>query len=164
MTEKQTKLINDNHNLIYGFLHAHLLSIDEYYDLGAIGLCKAAKSFVEGRISFSAYAYKCMFNEIFCYRRKKRVHTVSYQAIVDDEQQITLESTLPFDAGIENVVVIKQVVKDYMLRVNELHKNIVMKYMEGYKQNEISEMFGISQSYVSRIYSNFLEYVRRNIV
>lgn len=163
MTEKQTKLITDNHNLIYSFLQTHLLNVDEYYDLGAIGLCKAAKSFVEGQTSFSTYAYRCMFNEIFCYRRKKQVATVSYQAIVDDEQQFTLESLLSSDAGIENIVIINQVIDDYMQSVNDLHKNVVVKYREGYKQNEIGDMFGISQSYASRIYSNFLEYVRRNI-
>ena len=45
MTEKQKQLVVDNHNLIYSFLHKHGFDEEEFYDLAAIGLCKAAKSY-----------------------------------------------------------------------------------------------------------------------
>ena len=45
MTEEQRKLVEDNHNLIYSFLQKYHLTIDEYYGLAAIGLCKAGKTY-----------------------------------------------------------------------------------------------------------------------
>lgn len=45
MNDEQRKLVENNHNLIYAILHKYNLPIDEYYDVAAIGLCKAAITF-----------------------------------------------------------------------------------------------------------------------
>ena len=44
LNEYQQKYAEQNHNLIYGILNDKNLSIDEYYDVAAIGLCKAAET------------------------------------------------------------------------------------------------------------------------
>lgn len=48
MTEYQKQLVTDNHNLIYRFLQKEKLNMEDWYDLVAIGMCKAAKTFNEG--------------------------------------------------------------------------------------------------------------------
>ena len=65
MTDEQRKLIEDNHNLIYSFLYKYHLEVNEYYDLAAIGLCKAAMTYDSEKASFYTYAYKCMFTSVF---------------------------------------------------------------------------------------------------
>ena len=42
MTDEQEKLVLNNENLIYHILKKYNLSVDEYYDVGVIGLCKEA--------------------------------------------------------------------------------------------------------------------------
>lgn len=45
ITEAEKKLVEQNHNLIYAFLQKYHLTIEDYYGLAAIGLCKAAMTF-----------------------------------------------------------------------------------------------------------------------
>ena len=45
MTDYQKQLVTDNHNLIYRFLQKEKLNMEDWYDLAAIGMCKAAKTF-----------------------------------------------------------------------------------------------------------------------
>ena len=45
LTPEQQKLVTDNHNLIYSLANAKNIDLDEYYDVLAIGLCKAAITF-----------------------------------------------------------------------------------------------------------------------
>ena len=44
MTRESQRLVEDNHNLIYKFLRNHNLE-DDWYDVAAIGLCKAANNY-----------------------------------------------------------------------------------------------------------------------
>lgn len=72
ITKEQEKLIEENHNLIYSFLQKYNLSVEDYYDLAAIGLCKAGINF-NGNISkFSTYAYEWMFGSVFSEIRKEK--------------------------------------------------------------------------------------------
>lgn len=45
--------------------------MEDWYDLAAIGMCKAAKTFNEGTSKFSTYAFKCMFNEVYSEKKKE---------------------------------------------------------------------------------------------
>ena len=47
MTDYQKQLVTDNHNLIYRFLQKEKLNMEGWYDLAAMGRCKAAKTFNE---------------------------------------------------------------------------------------------------------------------
>lgn len=67
LTEEQRELAEKNHDLIYGYAHKKNISIGEYYDVLAIGLCKAAKIYDESKGRFSTLAYKCMENELNTY-------------------------------------------------------------------------------------------------
>lgn len=51
LTQQQQHLVEDNHKLIYFYLYRNSLSVDEFYDVAAIGLCKAAITY-NGQQSF----------------------------------------------------------------------------------------------------------------
>lgn len=70
MTCEQSKLVEDNHNLIYHVLLKYHLPIDEYYGTAAVGLCKAAVNYKESLAKFSTYAVSCMTNELKMELRK----------------------------------------------------------------------------------------------
>lgn len=69
------------------------LSIEDYYDLAAIGLCKAGSRFDGNKSKFSTYAYKCMFTTVFTEIRNKKAEKriqdhqiVYYEAEFDDSK------------------------------------------------------------------------------
>ena len=64
LTIEESKLVEKNHNLIYGFAQKYKLPIDDWYDVCAIGLIKAVKSYRSDDIEFSTFAYSCMFGEM----------------------------------------------------------------------------------------------------
>ena len=73
MTKEQEILVIENHNLIYYFIHKYNLSIEDYYDICAIGLCKAANTYDDKKgIKFSTYAGVCIENEIKQELRKQK--------------------------------------------------------------------------------------------
>ena len=64
LTEDQRRLVEENHNLIYKVLYDHHLDVDEWYDVAAIGLCKAALFDPELNFQFSTYACASIWNNI----------------------------------------------------------------------------------------------------
>lgn len=65
--EEYERLIIENEALVYHVLkQMHLYSqLEDYYDVGMIGLCKAAKTFDNSKGSkFSTYACICIRNTI----------------------------------------------------------------------------------------------------
>ena len=61
---EQKKLFEDNHNLIYSYAKKKHISSEKWYDVLAIGLCKAARSFDPDKGKFSTWAYRFFDNEI----------------------------------------------------------------------------------------------------
>ena len=87
MTEEQKLLVENNHNLIYFMIHKMNESVEEYYDLAAIALCKAAISYQSDNGSFSNYACRCIRNEILLDHRARMMpkrwmneYLISYDA------------------------------------------------------------------------------------
>lgn len=72
LTEEQRELVTKNHDLIYSYAHKNRISIDEYYDLLAIGLCNAARIYNNSKGKFSTLAYMCMKNELNMHWRKTK--------------------------------------------------------------------------------------------
>jgi len=64
LTNEQCELVTKNHNLIYSYAYKKNVSIQDNYDVLAIGLCKAAKTFNKSKGEFSTLAYCCMENEL----------------------------------------------------------------------------------------------------
>ena len=60
LSQEQQKLVADNHNLIYSFARKHKIDVGEYYDVLALGLCKAAMYHDGVSGKFSTLAYQSM--------------------------------------------------------------------------------------------------------
>ena len=75
LNTEQRKLVEDNHDLIYGFMTKYRLDFSTWYDICAIGLCKAGMAY-DGSNRFSTLAYHCMHNEV----KKSKAHSVSKEA------------------------------------------------------------------------------------
>lgn len=74
LNDEQRKMVEDNYALIPYMLkkmglHQNSCS-DEYYGALSLGLCKAASSFDPSKgVKFSAFACRCMTNEVFMLQR-----------------------------------------------------------------------------------------------
>lgn len=159
MTDEQKQFVSDNHNLIYSFLKKHGLDVEENYDLAAIGLCKAVITYNNTKSSFSNYAYKCMFNEVFYEQRKKLYKSkipeniiYSYNREIDGEDdEIDLLYFIADKTDVANDAISKIFYENRLSKLTDRDQLIIQMTVNGYSQKEISKKIGISQSQVSRI-------------
>ena len=158
LDEQQKKLVEKNHNLIYHTLHKYKLNEEEYYDILAIGLCKAAIKFDPERSKFSTFAMKVMYNEFLMHdrdenanKRKVNKNTLSLNYRMKDpknESRTCEFGDLLTDCREPFMDVIHMYLPD-ILTEQEL---LVCKLSyNGYNQTQIGEKLGVTQSYASRL-------------
>lgn len=157
MTDEQRKLVEENHNLIYGFLNKEELEDDDYYDIVAIGLCKAAMNYNEKKGKFSTFAYKCMNAEVKIYYKYLNKKTLipnnlvySYDvSATDDVKETVINSLLKevknnIDYSIENVAF-----EEFLTTLKCEEKLIVECLKEGLTQQEVAKELNKSQQAIS---------------
>ena len=155
MTEKEQKLAEENHNLIYDFAKKRNLVVEDYYGLLAIGLCNAATSYSsENENTFSTYAFSCMQNIINDYWRsislKRSIpeeNILSYDASTDSEGEESFAETF---ADSKSVIddVIGDMHCEYLLGVlNEQEQTLVHYLLKGLKGREIAVLMNVSERY-----------------
>lgn len=175
-------LVTDNINLIYFVLKKmHLYNkIEEYYDVGMIGLCKAAKGFDPSKgYVFNTYASRCINSEILTYIRRKKANTrkanyntISLNTIIysnGEDSEITLENLLPSKINIEEEVIKKEQIKQLYIalsKLNERELDIISSLygLNGVKQltqMELKEKYNLSQAQISRIKNKSIDKLRK---
>src|SRR5699024_5829555 len=85
LTEEQRRFAEQNHALVYKFLHQHGLSVDEYYDIVVFGFLLAVQRYLPDAslapYAFSTVAWSAMESALRNHRRtarrKLRLHTGS---------------------------------------------------------------------------------------
>lgn len=160
MTLEQQQFAEDNHNLIYSFIHSKGLPVDEFYDIVAIGYVKAVATFDPSKSKFSIYAYSCMLNEVRINGR--RCKSARYHN--PNGFDISLDS-LAHDSNNEDVGPLENIVQDMRksnwedeihLKIlidglSDIEQRIVEMRISGMTQKEIGDELNYSQSYISRI-------------
>ena len=145
------------------------LSVDDYYGLAAIGLCKAGSKFDGSKSKFSTYAYKCMFTTVFTEIRDRKAEKripenqlLYYQAEFDDSNggdTSTFMNYIPSSENVEESVLTEIVFDEYMSKLKDRDKKIFILFSEGYKQGEIGKIVGCSQAQVSRVRKKLCKYL-----
>lgn len=156
MTDEQRKLVEDNHNLIYGFLNKKELT-DDYYDIVALGLCKAAMNYDESKGRFSTLAFKCMDREIGIYytylKRKTFVPenlVFSYNETAnEDVSESIIDAVIPdnndrIGYSLENIDF-----DCFMDLLKDKERQIIKCLKRGFNQKEIAETMNMTQQAVS---------------
>lgn len=160
MTDEQRKLATENHNLIYSFLNKYDYDPEEYYDLAAIGLCKAAKLYDTSKGAFSTYAYRAMLNTIshdLVYKgRSKRIpeNLIDYYNCTfcnENGEVIEYLSLMPSNDDIEKEVISKVIVESVMNELSDRDRLVIGLSADGYSNQEIGKLIGISRNTVSKI-------------
>lgn len=153
LNKQQQLLVEQNHQLIFGFIQKKKLDIDEYYDLLAISLCKAAKSYQSDKGKFSTWVYAIMENDLKQHWRnttqlQKVIPAemiISYDAPLesDEDSEYTLLDILP-DTNIEDED-FRMRYNDLLDKMNETEKTICQMLMNGARGTDIIERLGITR-------------------
>lgn len=159
LTKEQQNLVELNHNLIYKFAKKRNVIVDDYYDILAIGLCKAATIFDKNKGEFSTVAFRCMENELCMYwRHEQRQSAVpedmilSYDAPIGDEDSDSKGSFLDnfADSNSTHDIVISNIMSNMLLSVlNDKEKNIVEFLDDGLSQVDIAIKLGCTRQNIS---------------
>ena len=151
MTKEQEILVTENHNLIYWWIHKYNLSVEEYYDVCAIALCKAALTFNKDKgYKFSTYAGMVILNSIKMEFRKFQSNKyIKYVLSLDTTEKYenicladvcttgldTYDEIIPYD--------LKDILTPFEYEVAQLK-------VQGYTQIHIGDMLKCSQPKISR--------------
>ena len=156
LTAEQRQLAADNHNLIYQVLHERHWSIDEYYDIAAIGLCKAAKAFKsELGYKFSTYACKYIVGEVLhTYRKARAQKRDGYTVGFDEQPPGSYTGTYGDMLAVPSTAQEIAEYSDVMERIKLLkpkQQTAVMLTATGYTQPEIASHMNCSKQAVWRM-------------
>lgn len=164
LNAEQKQLVADNHNLIYGYAHKKKLDLDEYYDILALGLCRAALNYDSNRSSFQTYAYMIMGSEVNAHRRfkvqskrtlDKSVKEVRLDDPVDYEDndkdtystigEFTINPNVPLCDVCEG----RMIADDMLSVLSDRERSVVLRKVDGLTENEIAKQLNCSQQNVS---------------
>jgi len=118
--------------------------LEEYIQVGSIGMLKAIDTYDSSKSKFTTYACSCVFNEIYNYLRKLNKHKNNVHDIVDFEgrESIDIEDYLPEDLTEKERFILK-------LRLHE------------YTRKEISEILGESENSTKYLIRKTLQKIRK---
>ena len=139
LTSNQKNLVEENHNLIYGFAKLHKIDVNEHYDVLAIGLCKAAIAYDADKSKFSTYAYQKMKGEISgeTVRAKRR-------------NDILMKAQKGFRERTEDIDYDEIPMRDFINQLQGLKKQVVLLGMRGLTLDEIAERTGETRNKISK--------------
>ena len=149
-------------------MYKYRLDVEEWYDLAAIGLCKAANTYDNSKSGFSTYAYKCMYTTVMMEKRKENaMRTIPQNQIVYYENQVSEESKsndtstflnyIPSKQDIENEIISALSLENIKNELTGNKRKIFLLLKEGYTQCEISKIVGVSKQRVSKIKQEIAE-------
>lgn len=173
LNENQKKLIEENMNLIYGFMKEHSIPYDneDVYDYCLTGLINAAMTYDKGKCQFSTYAYVCMKSELlhyYSYISRKRHIPEEMICRIDEPVMINGQETV---FTYHDLILSKDIDPDkkissntgYTLIMDSLSEReamIVNYLIEGYTYREVADALHCSHQRINQI----VDRIRKKIV
>lgn len=149
LSKEQQRLVEDNHLLIYHMLNKMKLSIDEYYDVAAIAIVKAALAYKEQKGKFSSFACACMFNALLreSSRQSKNDSNKVYLSepqYKEDRDSNTLADQISDNLNIEDDTVGCSVFAEEIKKLTLHELRILQLRLRGYTVRETAIKLGTS--------------------
>ena len=139
LTDEQSKMVADNHSLIYWYCHKYNLSIVDWYDILAIELCYTVLNYKPEKGSLSGY-FKLRADGVVYKECKKNMQRQNIEWEIPDDYPLTLVDNASDIIGVAEVNEVFS---------GENGRIIQLRY-EGYTQSQIASILGTSQSVVSK--------------
>ena len=150
---------------------------DDLFQIGSIGLIKAAQSFDESKkIKFATYACQCIQNEILMeFRRQggksRNAPTLSFEAPIKRNNEgkklvvgdMIVDQKQNFEEQKECIELLEEVLNYIINKLSFKERYIVLCRAGGITQDELAEQLQVSQSFTSRIEKNSIKKLKRFI-
>ena len=180
MNERQTLMVANNLPLIRLVIKKsrfialdNSMDYDDLYQIGSVGLIKAAESYRSGKTSFASYAYCLIWREIAMDMRKKQtamrnamLDSVSLDQPVGFNAKFSLVETIPGASERPDAFLDDTPVADYVEDLRRRNPVLCGAFLRKMEQAEAGRKLGLSQSYVSRLVKKekrkLSEMLRRN--
>ncbi len=151
LNDAQRKLVEENHDLIYWYIHLKNLDIEEWYDRLAIELCITCYKYQPSKGSLSNFfKLRCdnmIRNEFIKTFTAKRMNNGIYT--LDEAKNHETEDSFTL-SRIEEMI-------------NSDETGILRLKYEGYTQTEIAKKVGLTQAYVSQIINRYRKEYKNEI-
>lgn len=170
MTEEEKKLVTDNINLVYWFMHKYNLPIDEWEDILFEKTCIAAMNYDPSVFKFSTYLTKLLYNEMLMKIRTENAKKRFCEDVFSFDEKIKNKKSQNFtlaDITSSKDDQIALLITDMAFRheiefLSEKERQILFMKMDGKTQREIGKCFNLSQVQVSRILTKIRRRFREN--
>jgi len=149
LNDSQRSLAEENHNLIYGFLSKHSLEEEYWYDLLAIGLCRAAGTFDESKgYNFSTYAFcimeRLMQTEYSRLAKTKRIPNELISSLDElrhnsEGDDYALYHLIASPEQVEDIAILRNLLNQFRETLSKRRKLIFELYSQGWDTAEIAE-------------------------
>lgn len=145
LTENEKKFAEENHNLIYKFLHKYGYSIDEHYNIAVFGYLKSVQVYhrkekLKGNYNFSHIAYQYMRAEISNQRKidgaKKRKPLEILISLDADYAESENLHNCTGGKSAEDEVMESEAIKEIMEILSDIQRKIISLRMDGYSNRE----------------------------
>lgn len=171
LTKEQQDLIEDNHNLIFGYCESKGIDVSECYDILAFAICKAAYYYVSSVANFSTFAYKCFDNAIRDERRKqytkigkieKEMLSLDYEISEDGDAICCLSDLITDNFNLEDSVCNKIFLSDIMKCLKENETFVLHElFLEKRTLKDIGNELGLSRQRVAQIKDYAIDKIKR---
>lgn len=159
LTDAQQTIVSENHKLIYKFANMKNVNAEEFYDIFAIGLCKAASIYEPSRgYKFSTLACKCMETEYNSYWRHElnlqhipQSSVLSYNTMVSDEDSAQFLDIISNSAGNRSVNTFGVEVEEFNSRLSDTQRVVLHMLMDGEREVDIARYMGCTRQNVHRV-------------
>lgn len=157
LTELQRRKVEENMGLVglvikervRGIDQIGIFSYDDLFQVGTIGLCKAAQTDRPGRGAFSTYAYRLIYNEIMTqldYATLRRREQATDPA---ELPCITLDDDLEQTEACQNLLALLDQAERTAAGVTAKGIQAIRLLAQGYTNREIGDIYGVSANNVT---------------
>ena len=162
MTDEQIKLVEDNIKLVNYFINKYYHWIkgnEDMYQLGCLGLVKAAQKWNPGRGAFSHFAGLMIRREInqaiqYSNRQMRKADEPVASLDFRFDEGTALSSVISTGEELEEDITLKVTLEKLLNSINLRYKQVIeMLYFEGLPNKEVARILGVSDQRIRQIES-----------
>lgn len=156
LIDPSSELVSTNDLLVYRVLHSKFSSIvgtdhmDDFVQVGRIGLIKASQSFNPQLAQFSTYAYWKILGEMQRYYRDFVKDETVTVCLDDPDENYDLSLNYDIEVQIEQRILLKNVFEIAKLKLSAKHTSVLKLFLLGFSLKEIAIQLGISAPYAGK--------------
>lgn len=158
LTEEQRALIEQNHNLIYGYLYRRGLDIDEWYGVCALAICRAAAMYEAEKGAFAPYCYTAFSNAIYCVMRdtKRRDEIAKFVSLTTqirtngDTETDDVVLPIPVEEPGYDRVEVADVQARTEARLRDTERQVLALRLAGLSNTEIGKLLGVTNQRIAQ--------------